>query len=198
MAGRFIVFEGLDGSGKSTQILRLASKLGREKVFLTAEPTETAIGGTIREALSGSLKKTPFEMAALFLADRISHNILIGKHLENGRDVICDRYYYSSFAYQGLECDLSWVMHMNLGCSAIRRPDVCFFMDVSPSYCRQRMSQRAELEIFEKDLALMQKTRDKFFEVFSLLKDSENIKIIDASRHIETISEEIFSLVSEI
>ena len=71
--GRFIVFEGLDGSGKGTQISLLEKRLISEgrSVVLTAEPTETTLGGIIRDALSGDPVRTPSELAALFLSDRI-------------------------------------------------------------------------------------------------------------------------------
>ncbi len=109
MEGKFIVIEGLDGSGKSTQIRLLAERLrslGRE-VFETAEPTPSATGGLIRDALSGFTRRTGAEIAALFMADRVAHNVNpingINVMLAQGRDVICDRYYYSSLAYQGRE-----------------------------------------------------------------------------------------------
>ena len=73
----FVVFEGLDGSGKSTQISMLKDKLrsmGR-KVCVTAEPTSSTTGGLIRDALSNNYKREPAELAGLFLADRIAHNV---------------------------------------------------------------------------------------------------------------------------
>ena len=104
--GRFIVFEGIDGAGKSTQIQLLAERLrgqGR-RVYCTAEPTESVSGGMLRDALGGVSKRTSCEMAAMFVLDRIFHNVNpvngIEKMLADGVDVICDRYYYSSLAYQ--------------------------------------------------------------------------------------------------
>ena len=77
MAGRFIVLEGLDGSGKSTQITLLAQALQAQgrKVHCTAEPTSSATGGLIRDTLSGSYARSGAELAALFLTDRIAHNV---------------------------------------------------------------------------------------------------------------------------
>ena len=97
--GRFIVFEGIDGAGKTTQIELLAKRLQQEgrRVFRTAEPTESVSGGLLRDALSGISKRTPTELAALFVLDRIFHNTNpvngIEKMLADGLDVICDRYY---------------------------------------------------------------------------------------------------------
>ena len=97
--GRFIVFEGLDGAGKTTQIELLAKKLRADgrRVYQTAEPTESVSGGLLRDALAGVSKRTTCEMAAMFVLDRIFHNVNpvngIEKMLADGYDVICDRYY---------------------------------------------------------------------------------------------------------
>lgn len=129
----FIVFEGLDGSGKGTQISMLAKRLESEgaKLAITAEPTQFATGGLVRDALGGLTRRTQSELAGLFLADRIAHcsNPVsgIGALLKDGCTVICDRYYYSSFAYQGMDTDLKWVMDSNLNCPDIIKPDVCVF-----------------------------------------------------------------------
>ena len=200
----FLVFEGLDGSGKSTQINLLAERLraaGR-RVHVTAEPTATATGGLIRDALSGSHPRQTAELAGLFLADRIAHNVSpisgIRKMLDEGTDVICDRYYYSSFAYQGTPELLSWVMDMNLKCPEILRPDICFFLDMDPENCRARMGDRAVLEIYEGSDDLLQKTRRRFSAVFERLDDGERIEIIDAARDRETVAEDIFRLTAEL
>lgn len=201
----FIVFEGLDGSGKSTQISMLREKLklmGR-KVYVTAEPTNSATGGLIRDTLSNNYKRKSSELASLFLTDRISHNVNpvwgIQKFLKEGTDVICDRYYYSSFAYQGLDTDLQWIIDMNLNCPQIIKPDLCIFLDVDSKRCKRRVdSERAHLEIFENDEKIMEKTRIQFFEVFKKLNTNENICIIDANRPINVVADEILTIVMEI
>lgn len=202
--GRFIVFEGLDGSGKGTQIRLLEKRLldkGRS-VALTAEPTETALGGMIRDALSGDCARTPSSLAALFLCDRIRHcndpKKGIKAMLDSGKDVICDRYYFSSFAYQGIDTDIDWVMRMNLDCPEIITPDVCIFLDVDPDTCMERIdSSRAYTEIYEKASTLA-RIRKRFFDVFELLSDKENIRVINASRTPEEISEDIFDIVDKL
>ena len=200
MRGRFIVFEGLDGSGKSTQISLLEKKLKAEgrKVAITAEPTQSVTGGALRDALSGNYERSQAELAAMFLADRIFHNVNkntgIRAALEKGFDVICDRYYYSSFAYQGMDCGLDWVMKMNLDCPEIMKPDVCIFLDLDAEGSKRRIdTNRAAAEIFEQEETL-KAVRSKFFEVFELLED-ENIRIIDASRSIDEIAEDISAVV---
>lgn len=77
MRGKFIVVEGLDGSGKGTQTALLCAYLKSQgrNVYPTAEPTESVTGGMIRDVLSGARQRTSSELAALFLADRVAHNM---------------------------------------------------------------------------------------------------------------------------
>lgn len=200
--GRFIVFEGLDGSGKSTQIRKTAEELNArgESVWITAEPTSSPTGRYIRKILSESLEKDMYLQGALFLADRLEHNTDpkdgILKHLADGDTVICDRYYYSSFAYQGTGSDLSWLMQMNLSCKQIARPDLCIFLDVDPNTCKNRIDLvREKAELYEKDIVLMQRIREKFLQVLSRLKKTENIIMIDANREMNEVTEEILKHV---
>lgn len=201
--GRLIVFEGIDGAGKTTQIDLLEKKLLRmgRKVYRTAEPTESVSGGLLRDALAGVSVRTPCEMAALFVLDRIFHNVNpvsgIEKMISDGYDVICDRYYYSSLAYQGSETDAGWVKNMNLDCPEIRRPDVCVFLDLTPEQSMERINRnRVTREIFETKERLT-RVREQFFRVFEELGDRENIRIVDAFRPVETIHDEILHIVLE-
>ena len=199
--GRFIVIEGIDGAGKTTQIELLAEKLRAEgrKVHVTAEPTASVSGGLLRDALGGISNRTACEMAALFVLDRIFHNVNpggINAMLEKGIDVICDRYYYSSLAYQGSQTDFEWVKNMNLGCPEIRTPDLCIFLDLAPEESLKRISKdRTTTEIYEK-LDVLQSVRERFFKVFDILKDSDNIKIIDTTGDtIDEVAEKIFAVL---
>ena len=201
--GRFIVFEGIDGAGKTTQIELLETYLrerGR-KVFRTAEPTDSPIGQMLRDALAGKVSRTACELAALFTLDRVSHNVDpengIGQALAKGMDVICDRYYYSTLAYQGAETDPKWVRGMNLGCPEIRRPDLCVFLDLSPEESMNRIARRhAALEIYETRERL-ERVRAQFHRVLNELSD-ENIHIVNASRTIDEIQTDIRRLADEI
>lgn len=200
--GKFIVFEGLDGSGKGTQISLLSKSLSEKGLSIceTAEPTQSATGGLIRDTLAGYQKRTAYELAALFLTDRIFHNTSangIKRMLDLDITVICDRYYYSSFAYQGIDTDLKWVMDMNLNCPEIIKPDLCIFLDVPTEQCDKRMGSRQSREIFE-NVDTLNRIRKRFFEVFDLLEGRENIKIINAARSIDDVHRDIISSVSEI
>ncbi|MFA9379973.1 MAG: dTMP kinase [Acetanaerobacterium sp.] len=200
--GRLIVFEGLDGSGKSTQLALLEKelKLRGRRIYVTREPTDAAVGGLIREALAGQAQRSGAELAALFLADRIRHNTNpvngIRGYLESGVDVLCDRYYYSSFAYQGLESDIDWVIACNRGCAEIVRPELCIFLDVDAKKCKQRVDAgRAYLEIFEQSAEQLDHIRQNFFEVFAHLEEVENIVVVDAYRAVDEVAKDILDLV---
>lgn len=202
--GKLIVFEGLDGSGKGTQIQLLADEMKKEgrTVYLTAEPTSSSTGGMIRDVLGGFVRRDAYELSALFLADRIFHNVNpkngIKQFLEKGIDVLCDRYYYSSLAYQGIDADLDWVMELNLGCREIIRPDLCIFLDVDIDSCDERIEKnRLEREIYE-NKSTQEKIRKRFFEVFEKLGNEENIKIIDAARDICEVSADIIKIYHDL
>ena len=204
---KFIVIEGVDGAGKTTQIKKLAENLTArgERVYVTCEPTckstlhaPTAIGNMIGDVLLGKIEMTPSGMAALFLADRILHNtdpvIGIKAALERGEWVICDRYYYSSFAYQGKDTDLDWIIRQNLDCPDILTPDVCIFLDLAPEVARSRRDARETVqEIFERPEVKTSSIRDTFLAVFDKLDD--NIRIIDADGTIDEVAERIFAAV---
>lgn len=203
-AGKFIVFEGIDGAGKTTQVELLAKNLRAldRKVFLCAEPTSLESGKAIRRALSGAEKKSECQMAAMFVLDRIAHNIdeEIGIEVlvSQGIDVISDRYYYSSLAYQGSATDYEWVKKMNLGSPEIRCPDLCIYLDLLPEDSLERISKgRESVEIYE-NLEKLTSVRNKFMSVIDdLRKDGENIYVVDANRTPEAIAEEIFAIVKK-
>ncbi|MBE6555304.1 MAG: dTMP kinase [Ruminococcaceae bacterium] len=197
----FIVFEGIDGCGKTTQLTRLADALKQKgrQVMTTAEPTDSTTGKLLRAALSGNDPRTPTEMAALFTLDRIHHNVSqngIAATLRAGTDVISDRYYYSSLAYQGSLCDYDWVRRMNLNCPDIRKPDLCIFLDISPDTALARIGKRGEAkEIYEKKETLSL-FRETFLRVFASLDD--RVEVIDAEGTPDEIATRVMAAVETI
>jgi dTMP kinase len=202
--GRFIVIEGIDGSGKSTQISLLAKKLTEDgrRVYTTAEPTVSMTGGMLRDALRGVTQHTTCEIAAMFLLDRIAHNVNpvngIEKFLASGVDVICDRYYYSSLAYQGSETDFDWVLDMNINCPEIRKPDLCIFLDLEPDKCLDRISKNRMVKEIYEEIDRLERYRKRYFEIFDMLKFTDNIAIIDTNKAIDEIADEVYSKVAEL
>ena len=202
--GKFIVFEGIDGSGKTTQARMLAEYLesvGR-RVVLTAEPTSLPSGRALREALSGKVKKSECQMAVMFVDDRIAHNICEGEGIraliDGGVDVICDRYYYSTLAYQGQSTDYEWVKSMNLRCPEIRHPDVCIYIDILPEQSLERIAKgRDSVEIYE-NMETLTKVREQFLSVIHDLENEENICIIDGYREQNQVFEDVCKSVRQI
>ena len=192
------MFEGIDGAGKSTQIAFLRASLEKMgyTVHHTAEPTDLDTGKMLRAALSGDPPRTACEMATLFTLDRIAHNKEIEKALAAGEIVICDRYYYSSLAYQGSLCDYGWVKRMNYDCPEIRHPDLCVFLDLSPKDAIARITARGEAtEIYEKEETLTL-FRDTFHRVFASLED--RVAIVNAAPAPDIIAAEVLAAVKEI
>jgi len=184
----FIVFEGIDGSGKSTQARLLSDRLIKEgfKVYTTFEPTDSTIGSIIRNIFKHKMEADHKTIAALFLADRLNHlqNNINGilKKMEEGYTVISDRYYFSSYAYHGTHMDMDWVIAANSLCSNLLRPDINIFIDVPPEVSMQRLREgRNMIELYESSENL-HAVRKKYFEAFDKLKHEENIFITDGNR----------------
>lgn len=203
--GLFIVIEGVDGSGKTTQSELLSAYLrglGR-KVHHTAEPTATGLGGMVRDGLGAEHPRTSDELAAMFLADRVAHNVSqksgIRQYVEGGTDVVCDRYYYSSIAYQGVDGSLEWVSDMNLNCPSIMKPDICIFIDLDPEKCLEHIrAGRSHFEIYEENAAVISETRRRYGIVFDMLAGRDNIVIVDGARSREEVFADIRAAVEKL
>ena len=198
----FIAFEGIDGSGKTTQAKRLADRLTLEgtTIHLTAEPTKRTIGKMIREIFSGAAKADERVIAGLFVADRLDH-ILNDQDgmlnlLRSGTTVISDRYYLSSYAYHGVHTDMDWVIASNAMAAKLLRPDLNIFIDVSPEIAMERIaSGRTGTELYE-TLDNLKAVRQKYFEAFEKVRGEEKIEIINGDRPHDEVSADILALVS--
>jgi len=197
--GKFIVFEGIDGSGKSTHAALLKRKLEETgiPVFLTCEPSEGEAGQLLRRCLTGRADLPEAAIAGLFMTDRLDHilNPVFGilSHLEKGETVLCDRYYFSSFAYNGLYAPLDWVIAINAQARALLTADLTVFLDIPPERFLSRISDRSEVERYEK-LEILKKVRENYFRAFEKLPD-EKIAIIDNGGSLEEGAEQVYSAV---
>lgn len=191
----FIVFDGMDGTGKTTQMRLLCEHLNAAGVstVLTAEPSASPDGQALRRALSGREPANNSRLAALFLLDRIGHNAEIEGWLAEGMTVISDRYYYASMAYQGQGENFQWVADMNLNCPHIRKPDGCILLDMDPrdSMARIREGRTAdELEIYE-TVAQQEKIRARFAQVTEYLTGRDLILTVDAAGTVEEVAQRV-------
>ena len=176
--GVFIVVEGLDGSGKTTQAEMLMERLMRDhKAFYTAEPSRGKTGTFIRDCCLYNEERLPTAVEALlFAADRVEHvENEIKPALSEGKLVICDRYVYSSLAYQGSAgLDLGWIEIIN---SFALKPDFAFFIDVPPERVLERLQRKKSVM---ETLEIQSAVRDvymKFVDRGELLRvDGDKLK----------------------
>ena len=180
----FIVFEGIDGSGTSTQAKILAEKLNG---LHTSEPTDREIGLLVRSALQKKWKCSPEALQMLFTADRIEHlDKVVLPALTEGKSVICDRYIASTLAFGALECDLAWLKKINQG---LLKPDLVFYMQISAKGALERIAKRGEeKELFEKK-EILERVLKNYERVLP-----KNAIILDATKSIKKLSEEIFEI----
>ncbi len=189
---RLIVLEGIDGAGTTTQARRLAARIG---AHLTREPSDGPVGRLLREALAG--RHAPVDattMALLFAADRADHVAReVEPALAAGKDVVSDRWYYSSFAYQGSEVDRAWVMTLN---ERARRPDLTLFLDVPAEVAAaRRLADGRPEELYDR-IETQRRVAATYREVMAHLAPRERIVTLDGTRPIDELAQEIHRCVS--
>lgn len=189
MKPKFIVLEGIDGTGKTTacKVIKKYLESKKCKAVVTAEPTNGKIGKYIRETDGLS----PKAEALLFVADRELHTEKIRKKLSDGYFVICDRYYVSTLAYQAASgIDMKWLEAINS--EVILEPDITIVLDADPKVGLERVGKRGQKSRFEK-LAYQKKVRKNFLSIAKKKK----YKIIDASEDLDKMDAEIIKYISK-
>ena len=199
----FIAFEGIDGSGKSTQLEMLKNYLEAQgrRLHVTREPSDLSIGKTIRRYLTGELKADNRVIAALFVADRLEHILDEGEGLlakqNAGFDIICDRYYFSSYAYQSVDMPMDWIINANTVAAELLKPDVTIFIDVTPEAAMDRINANREgTELFE-NVDRLRETRNNYFKAFDKLRESENVIIIDGHSSAEEVHRAVVEVIEK-
>jgi len=197
----FIAFEGIDGSGKSTQVKLLSEQLKKEgfKIYATFEPTDSTIGSVIKNIFRHRIEADHRTIAGLYVADRLDHLLNktngILKKLEEGYTVLTDRFYFSSYAYQGTHMPLDWVIQANSLSAELLRPDLNIFIDVSPEVSMQRLGEGRDMIQLYESLDNLYNVRNKYFEAFDKLGDQEKIFITDGNRSADIIFNDIWNKV---
>lgn len=196
--GLFIVLEGPDGAGISTQAALLQEALTSRghRAVTTKEPTSGPIGAVIRQALSHRLVYPPSQpvgndvMALLFAADRLDHiRADILPRIEAGTHVVCDRYRLSSYAYQGLTAGQEWVRALN---SRSIAPDLTLFIDVPPDVSQKRIALRGgHIELYETDERLRPIYGNYLALVEQARQAGERIVVVDGTPSPDVVAEAV-------
>ena len=196
--GFFVTFEGIEGSGKSTQIAELSSFLKKKitkKVFLTREPGGTKISEKIRKLVIDDLDKKSNPLTELFLlfAARAEHYDLIKDFLSKGYIVLCDRYVDSTIAYQHYNgsIKLEVIRYLQKLIDKNKKPDLTFLLDVDPLITKFRISKRKKvLDRFDREsLSTMRIIKKGFLKIAK--SNKKRVKIISEKLSIKEVQKKI-------
>ena len=189
---KFVVFEGLDGSGTSTQSLLLKNYFG-ESCFLDQEPSDGYIGKIVREILEKKTKVNPITLLQLFLADRVEHQKVLNEKLAEGCDVIFTRYIVSTLAYQGMYFDLEDLYQFNKNFVV---PEFTFYLEIDPVNSLKR--KEGGKDLFE-NMEALTKVRENYKKSIEFLRNKGwKIYVIDALKNKEEIHKEIVNIMNKI
>ena len=207
----FIVFEGIDGAGTSTQIEMLKNRPEAKDFLFTAEPTSAPTGKFLRQMLKGDFPLQNESAAYLFAADRNEHvngklltqgNTLvtgIKEACQSGRKVVSDRYLFSSLAYQSINCPPEVPRLLN---SLFPLPQLLFYFEISPKDSLSRLGNRNFREIYEKE-DFLNRTVQEYHNVLSEYSEKAKnqgmkIVLIDAKKTKEEISANIWQEIKNL
>ncbi len=194
--GRFIVLEGLDGAGTTTQAERLAAALRARglTVRVTRQPSDGPVGSLLRHALTGRVglpqSRGPLSedtLALLFAADRIDHlRATVEPALEAGEIVLCDRYVLSSLAYQGSSLPMAWVEAIN---GRALKPDLTLFLEVDVGVAAKRRAARgAAQELYEAD-ERQARIAKQYLAAIRRRSGKERIVRVDGTKPVEEVTQ---------
>jgi len=207
----FIVFEGIDGAGTSTQIEMLKNRPEAKDFLFTAEPTSAPTGKFLRQMLKGDFPLQNESAAYLFAADRNEHvngklltqeNTLvtgIKEACQSGKKVVSDRYLFSSLAYQSINCPPEVPRLLN---SLFPLPQLLFYFEISPKDSLSRLGDRNFREIYEKE-DFLNRTVQEYHNVLSEYSEKAKnqgmkIVLIDAKKTKEEISANIWQEIKNL
>lgn len=194
MPGKMVAFEGLDGSGITTQATLLRNYfLSKDRdAVLTKEPTDGLIGGLIKACLRSEWKTDPLTLQRLFAVDRSHHLVSeVEPAMKNDKIVICDRYVLSSLAFGSIYAPIDIIKQINIH---FRKPNITIFVDTHPRICMERMKKsRHHVELFEEEQKLEQ-IRKNYIALKGYFPETH---FVDGNRPADEIHAEIRKLVEE-
>ena len=200
MQGKFITLEGIEGSGKSTNLETVKSILDQYKIdyVLTREPGGGPLGPHLRKLLLDKDQSiSPSVEMLLMMADRKDHvDNLINPNLDKGIWVISDRYLDSTIAYQGggRQLDINLITSLSASLK-LPTPDFTLLFDLPVDVALERAKERSELDRFEREpLDFHSRIRDSYLELAST---NNRIKSIDSSKDFETVSIQVENYLNE-
>jgi dTMP kinase len=202
--GRFVVLEGIDGSGTTTQVARLAERLRSLRVLVrsTREPSDGPVGTLVRQVLTGRVVnpggRAPgwATMSLLFAADRMDHvESEIEPVLAAGGVVLSDRYDASSLAYQSVSSGaeareaVEWIRSLN---RYVRRPDLTIVLDLPPDVAAERRDYRGEAaQLYEQNE--VQRALAAFYRDLAKHMPNDRVVLVDASGSVEAVHARIWA-----
>ena len=194
LKNKFVVLEGLDGAGTTTQLKRLKDFCNKNDIpagLPSNHPTDLSV----RQPGQYSKKREEADfltLAQLFAADRREHLKAISKHLSQGQWVFCDRYLYSSLAYQSLDLPFETVWDLN---KDFPHPDVCLFLECSLETSARRRGRRSSEDIYETE-QLQKRVAGNYERAFSTLDNKKDVlQRINGEMSPEAITSEILSIL---
>lgn len=199
----YIVFEGIDGAGTTTQIRLLAEQFPKDSVFVTSEPTGGETGKFLRRMLKGDFSVDARTASFLFAADRCEHIYGKGGIIEQsqrGKIVISDRYFFSSLAYQSVSCGSALPELLN---STFPLPRILFYFKIAPEISLQRVVSRGKnIEIYEK-LDFQKKTAAAYDDIIARYTGTEigggmTVITVDAEKSIDETAHFIWNCVKNL
>jgi dTMP kinase len=194
--GLFVTFEGIDGSGKSTQMELCAQALeaAGHAVVLTRNPGGTEFGLELRQILLHSTKPVyPLSELLLFIADRAQHmDELVFPALQAGNIILCDRHMDSTLAYQGYGrgLDLHTIRELNQIAIQGKKPDLTLLFDGDPAVLAHRVNHRGQADRMEQEKAdFHQRVRQGYLTLAQ--QEPERIVVLDATQDIQTLHQQV-------
>ena len=197
-SGKFIVLEGLDGAGKSTQAALLANdlSLNGKKACLTREPSQFSTGGIVRSRLLNEWQSSPECLQLLFAADRAEHlEKEVFLRLQEGAAVVCDRYFLSSLAYGAVDSDLEWLAQIN---SRFVAPDLMIYLNMPANVCADRiLANGKSVELFER-VEILEKVAQNYGKAMKMFENEMDIAVVDGNKKREDVFGDIKKLIENV